>query len=53
MQARGKTCFLQHTKDTTDLKVRNGAPKVEQQMKHTNQTHKHKYCPKIQPCTTR
>ena len=29
MQARGKTCFLQHTKDTTHLKVEKGAPKIE------------------------
>ena len=52
MQARGKTCFLQHRKDTTYPKVRKGAPKIEPQMNYTNETHKHKYCPKIRPCTT-
>ena len=36
MQARGKTCFLQHTKDTTYPKVEKGALKIEPQMKHTN-----------------
>ena len=36
MQAEVKTCFLQHTKDTTYLKVRKGAPKIEPQIKHTN-----------------
>ena len=38
MQARGKTCLLQHTKNTTHLKVKKGAPKIEPQMKHTNTT---------------
>ena len=36
MQARGKTCFLQQTKNTTYPKVRKGASKIEPQMKHTN-----------------
>ena len=36
MQARGKTCFLQHTKNTSYPKVRKGTPKIEPQMKHTN-----------------
>ena len=38
MQARGKTCFLQHTKDTTHSELRKGAPKRQPQMKHTNTT---------------
>ena len=45
MQARGKTCFLQHTKDTTQPKVRKGAPKIEPQMKHTNTNTAPKYNP--------
>ena len=38
MQARGKTCFLQDTKDTTHPKVEKGALKIQPQMKHTNTT---------------
>ena len=29
MQARGKTCFLQHAKDTRHLKVEKGDSKIE------------------------
>ena len=43
--------FCNTQKNTTDPKLRKGTPKIEPQMKHTNETHKHKYCPKIQPCT--
>ena len=38
MQARGKTCFLQHTRNTTDPKQRKSA-----RMKHTNTTTTPKY----------
>ena len=38
MQARGKTCFLQHTRNTTHSKLRKGARKMQPQMKHTNTT---------------
>ena len=38
MQARGRTCFLQHTKNTTQPKVKKGAPKIKPQKKHTNTT---------------
>ena len=43
MQARGKTCFLQHTKGITRSKVRKNAPKIEPQMKHTNTNTTPKY----------
>ena len=48
MQATGKTCFLQHTKDTTHLKVRKGGAKMQSRVKHP----KHNHNPKMQACTT-
>ena len=52
MQARGKTCFLQHTKKHYLAKSEKKCPKN----RTTNETHKHKhkrkYCPKLRPCIT-
>ena len=38
MQARGKTCFLQHTTNTTHQELRKATPKMQLQVKHTNTT---------------
>ena len=38
MQARGKTCLLQHTTNTTHRELRKGTPKMQLQVKHTNTT---------------
>ena len=36
MQARSRSCFLQHTRNTTHSKLQKGALKIQPQMKHTN-----------------
>ena len=49
MQTRGRSCFLQHARNTTHLKVRKDDPKIQPLIKHP----KHNYHPKMRLCTTR